>query len=117
MPCTKHFHKESHSVAKKSKYEINVTEEARKRGIPPHVLHGRLNRGWSMEDALGKPVRLKKPRRKTAAKKKTANKVAPVSSPLNQVAEAKPSNDTLVAGYLTLAIIVILVALAVLNAG
>jgi hypothetical protein len=101
-------------MAKKSRHDINVAEAARKNGLPPHVVHNRLNRGWSLDDALGKPVRLKKSPKKKAAVKKKASTTKPT---LRQATEATSDSDSIVAGYITLAVVVILTAVAVYAAG
>jgi hypothetical protein len=97
-------------MAKKSRHDINVAEAARKNGLPPHVVHNRLNRGWSLDDALGKPVRLKKsPKKKAAVKKKAkvAN-VSPVREP-----EMEPNNFERHYTWMLVAMITALVGLAV----
>jgi len=52
-----------------SNTSTNVSELARKKGLHPSVVHNRLGRGWSLEDALNTPARLKRGRpRKTRIK-------------------------------------------------
>jgi len=47
----------------------DIAEMARAKGVNPNTVYNRRHAGWSMEDALNKPVRLRKPRKKPANKK------------------------------------------------
>ena len=40
--------------------KVNISDEARRVGIPPNVVHNRMHKGWTLERALETPVRAKR---------------------------------------------------------
>lgn len=40
--------------------KVNISDEARRVGIPPNVVHNRMHKGWTLERALETPVRVKR---------------------------------------------------------
>ena len=73
----------------------NVSELARKAGIKPSIVHNRIHRGWSLEEALEKRPRLKKKSTKKAAPKKKFKKVVEDAMPQVKIPEPmkKPPAD------------------------
>ena len=39
--------------------KVNISKKARRRGIPPNVVHNRMHKGWTLKRALETPVRYK----------------------------------------------------------
>lgn len=40
--------------------KINISKKARRKGIPPNIVHNRMHKGWSLKRALETPVRVKR---------------------------------------------------------
>lgn len=40
--------------------KVNISDEARRKGIPPNIVHNRMHKGWSLKRALETPVRVKR---------------------------------------------------------
>lgn len=47
--------------------KVNISDEARRVGIPPNVVHNRMHKGWTLERALETPVRTKRKPKKIKA--------------------------------------------------
>ena len=47
--------------------KVNISDEARRVGIPPNVVHNRMHKGWTLERALETPVRAKRKSKKIKA--------------------------------------------------
>ena len=47
--------------------KVNISDEARRVGIPPNVVHNRMHKGWTLERALETPVRAKRKVKKIKA--------------------------------------------------
>jgi hypothetical protein len=47
--------------------KFNISEEARRAGIPPNIVHNRMHKGWTLERALETPVRAKRKSKKIKA--------------------------------------------------
>ena len=63
--------------------KVNLSEEARKAGLPPHVVISRVKKlGWTIERAVNTPVRQKvKPSSPVPAARKTATPLYLSGSP------------------------------------
>jgi len=62
--------------------KFNISDEARRVGIPPNVVHNRMHKGWTLKRALETPVRHKaKSKSKTVKAIKIEKVDFPFTSP------------------------------------
>jgi len=47
--------------------KANISDKARRAGIPPNIVHNRMHKGWTLERALETPVRAKRKHKKIKA--------------------------------------------------
>ena len=62
--------------------KFNISDKARRAGIPPNVVHNRMHKGWTLNRALETPVRYKaKSKSKTVKAIKIEKVDFPFTSP------------------------------------